>query len=60
MAELGDRDHPASKLALAFKEQRRGFFRELSRRLGVAGPDGLSGQLALLVDDAISQAHAGS
>jgi hypothetical protein len=50
------RRHPVNEVALAFKEQRRGFFRELLGRLNVPDPEGLSFQLAVLVDGAIAQA----
>jgi AcrR family transcriptional regulator len=56
VAELGDPTHPANRIAIAFKEQRRVWFRELLTRLDVTDPDGLATQLALLVDGAISAA----
>ncbi len=48
--------HAARKIAIAFKEQRRPWFRELLVRVGVAYPDGLAFQLALLVDGAVAGA----
>jgi AcrR family transcriptional regulator len=56
VAELGEKGHPANQIALAFKEQRRTWFRDLLTRLGVPDPDGLATQLALLVDGAIAGA----
>jgi AcrR family transcriptional regulator len=56
VAELKQPKHAANKIALAFKEQRRMWFRELLSRLDVADPDGLSMQLLLLVDGAIAGA----
>ena len=54
VAELKEPKHAANKLAIAFKEQRRIWFRELLKRLDVADPDGLATQLMLLVDGAIA------
>ena len=56
VAELKDPRHAANEIALAFKEMRRQWFRELLKRAGVADPDGLSLQLMLLVDGAIAAA----
>jgi AcrR family transcriptional regulator len=56
VAELGEPTHAANRLAIAFKEQRRVWFRDLLIGLGVADPDGLATQLALLVDGAIAAA----
>jgi AcrR family transcriptional regulator len=56
VAELGDPTHPANRIAIAFKEQRRVWFRELLTRLDVADANGLATQLALLVDGAIAAA----
>jgi AcrR family transcriptional regulator len=56
VAELKDPKHAANQIALAFKEMRRQWFRELLGRAGVADPDGLSLQLMLLVDGAIAAA----
>ena len=56
VAELKDPSHAANAIAVAFKEQRRLWFRDLLTRLGVADPDGLATQLMLLVDGAIAGA----
>jgi AcrR family transcriptional regulator len=56
VAELGEPSHPANKIALAFKEQRRVWFRALLGRLGVTDADRLATQLMLLVDGAIAAA----
>jgi AcrR family transcriptional regulator len=56
VAELKEPGHAANKLAFAFKEQRRVWFRDLLIRLGVADPEGLAMQLVLLVDGAIAAA----
>jgi AcrR family transcriptional regulator len=56
VAELGEPSHPANRVALAFKEQRRRWFRDLLTRLDVADPEGLATQLMLLVDGAIAAA----
>jgi AcrR family transcriptional regulator len=54
VAELGEANHPARRIAVAFKEQRRVWFRDLLTRLEVDDPDGVATQLALLVDGAIA------
>jgi AcrR family transcriptional regulator len=54
VAELG-LDQPVRKIAIAFKESRRIWFRDLLKQLGVADPEGLATQLTLLVDGAIAQ-----
>ena len=56
VAELKEPTHAVNKIALAFKEQRRTWFRELLRRLKVEDPDTLAMQLMLLVDGAIAAA----
>jgi AcrR family transcriptional regulator len=56
VAELGEPRHPANKIAVAFKEQRRVWFRDLLSRLEVADADRLATQLMLLVDGAIAAA----
>jgi AcrR family transcriptional regulator len=56
VAELGEAAHAATKLAVAFKEQRRTWFRRLLIKLDVPEPDGLATQLMLLVDGAIAAA----
>jgi AcrR family transcriptional regulator len=56
VAELGDPTHAARRIAVAFKEQRRIWFRAMLTRLGAGDPDGLATQLSLLVDGAIAAA----
>jgi len=56
VAELKEPAHAANKIALAFKEQRRTWFRDLLVRLKVGDPETLSLQLLLLVDGAIAAA----
>jgi len=53
VAELGDAAHPGTKIAVAFKEQRRIWLREVLTQLNVADPDGLATQVAILVEGAI-------
>jgi AcrR family transcriptional regulator len=55
VAELGAEDRAVKKIAVAFKESRRIWFRDLLMRLEVADPDHLATQLTLLVDGAIAQ-----
>lgn len=55
VAELGSEDRAVKKIAIAFKESRRIWFRDLLKRLDVADADGLATQLTLLVDGAIAQ-----
>ena len=55
VAELGAADKSVKRIAAAFKESRRLWFRELLSELGVADADGLATQLVLLVDGAIAQ-----
>ncbi len=43
------------KIAIAFKESRRLWFRDLLLRLDVPDPEGLATQLTLLVDGSIAQ-----
>ena len=43
------------KTAIAFKESRRVWFRDLLRQLKVADPEALATQLTLLVDGSIAQ-----
>ena len=54
VAELGQEVADINRLAIAFKERRRLWFRDLLSRLGVAGADGVATQLALLLDGAIA------
>ena len=56
VAELKQPGHAANRIAVAFKDARRDWFRELLMRLDVADPDGLATQLMLLVDGAIAAA----
>jgi AcrR family transcriptional regulator len=53
VAELGAEDRSVKKIANAFKESRRIWFRDLLRQLDVADPEGLAMQLQMLVDGAI-------
>jgi AcrR family transcriptional regulator len=52
VAELGEPTHPAHKIAFAFKEGRRLWFREQLTRLDAPDPERLATQLMLLVDGA--------
>ena len=56
LAELGDQESEARKLAVEFKESRRLWYRELLSRLEVDDPDTLATQLALLIDGAYAAA----
>ena len=56
VAELKEPRHAANKIAVAFKEQRRAWFRDLLKQLDVDDPDALATQLMLLVDGAIAAA----
>lgn len=53
IAELGDATHPGTKMAVAFKEQRRLWLRDALTQLNVADADGLATQVAILVEGAI-------
>ena len=55
VAEMGAEDRAVKKIAIAFKESRRLWFRDLLAQLGVAEPEALATQLALLVDGSIAQ-----
>ena len=55
VAELGPGDRAVKKIATAFKESRRIWFRDRLNELGVAGADALATQLVLLVDGSIAQ-----
>jgi len=55
VAELGPEDQAVKKIAIAFKESRRVWFRDLLLQLGVANADDLATQLTLLVDGSIAQ-----
>jgi len=54
VAELGPKDRAVKKIAIAFKESRRLWFRVRLEELGVAQADGLATQLQLLVDGSIA------
>lgn len=54
VAELGAADQAVRKIAVAFKDSRRAWFRDLLTELGVADADSLAAQLQLLVDGAIA------
>ena len=54
VAEMGAEDHAVKKIAIAFKDSRRAWFRDLLQQLDVANPDELATQLQLLVDGAIA------
>jgi AcrR family transcriptional regulator len=54
VAEMGAADHAVKKIAVAFKDSRRAWFRDLLTQLDVADADGLATQLQLLVDGAIA------
>lgn len=56
VAELGEPTHPAHAIALAFKEQRRTWFRDRLLALEVADPESLATQLMLLSERAIAAA----
>src|SRR6202163_2178148 len=49
VAEMGAEDHAVRKIAIAFKDSRRAWFRDLLLQLDVANPDELATQLQLLV-----------
>src|SRR3981189_818427 len=55
VAELGPEDKAVKKIAVAFKESRRVWFRDLLMQLDVVGADDLATQLTLLVDGSIPQ-----
>ncbi|WP_354227860.1 TetR/AcrR family transcriptional regulator [Bradyrhizobium sp. F1.4.3] len=55
VAELGPADRAVKKIAIAFKESRRVWFRERLNELGVSEADALATQLVLLVDGSIAQ-----
>ena len=54
VAELGAEDRSIKKIAVAFKEARRQWFRDLLAQLGVTDAEALSTQLQLLVDGSIA------
>lgn len=53
VTEIAEADHEARRVAEAFKDARRAWYRDLLVRLGIGDPEPLSTQLALLVDGAI-------
>jgi AcrR family transcriptional regulator len=55
VAELGTEDQSVRKIAVAFKESRRLWFRDLLIQLGVTDAEALATQLTLLVDGSIAQ-----
>ena len=55
VAELGTEDQSVRKVAVAFKESRRLWFRDLLVQLGVTDAEALATQLTLLVDGSIAQ-----
>ncbi len=55
VAEIGETDSEARKIARAFKEDRRAWLQDKVTKLGVADPEMLATQLAILVDGAIAQ-----
>ena len=55
VAELGSEDQSVRRIAVAFKESRRLWFRDHLVQLGVPDAEGLATQLALLVDGSIAQ-----
>jgi AcrR family transcriptional regulator len=55
VAELGPNDKSVKKIAVAFKETRRLWFRDLLIQLGATDAEGLATQLVLLVDGSIAQ-----
>jgi hypothetical protein len=54
VAELGDANASARKIAVAFKENRRQWLCRLTHRLGTADPDFIATQIAILIDGAIA------
>jgi AcrR family transcriptional regulator len=56
VAELGERNHPAARVAIDYKERRRVAFRDNLAGFGVADPDGLAIQLVILVEGAMAAA----
>ncbi len=55
VAELGTEDKAVRKIAIAFKESRRLWFRDRLVQLGVKDADALATQFVLLVDGSIAQ-----
>jgi AcrR family transcriptional regulator len=55
VAEVGTESKAVRKIAVAFKESRRLWFRDLLVQIGVGDPEALATQLVLLVDGSIAQ-----
>ncbi|HET7886298.1 MAG TPA: TetR/AcrR family transcriptional regulator [Bradyrhizobium sp.] len=55
VAEVGGENKAVRKIAVAFKESRRLWFRDLLIEIGISDPEGLATQLVLLVDGSIAQ-----
>jgi AcrR family transcriptional regulator len=55
VAEMGPESRSVRKIAVAFKESRRLWFRDLLQQMGVADAERLATQLVLLVDGSIAQ-----
>jgi AcrR family transcriptional regulator len=55
VTELADPAHDAARIAFAFKERRRLWFRDLLLAAKAKDADGLAGQLCVLLDGAIIQ-----
>jgi AcrR family transcriptional regulator len=53
VAELGDASHPGTKMAIAYKEQRRQWLVDALTGMHVSEPDLLATQVAILVEGAI-------
>lgn len=56
VTEIGDPRHPAARIAVQFKEQRRLWFRALLERLGIKESDALATQLQILAEGALATA----
>ena len=56
VTELCDARHPASKIAVHFKEQRRLWYRALLERLAARKPEALATQLQILFEGALAAA----
>ena len=56
VAELNDRTHPATALAIAYKEERRAWFERLLRKGGISRASKLSEQVMALWEGAVVRA----